>query len=96
MGWWENIILACRNFWDKVDLNQNAMLTLQTKKIMGKSNFSEQVRKLINRYKRIGYNLDIMWQTASLVVNPITVDIYAFHFNCTAVVRASDSVMAST
>ena len=23
--------------------------------------FSEQFRKLINRYKRIGYNLNIMW-----------------------------------
>ena len=38
------------------------------------SNFSEQFRKLINRYKIIGYNLDILRQTACLVVNPITVD----------------------
>ena len=30
------------------------------KKNVGKSNFSEQFRKLINRYKRIGYSLDIM------------------------------------
>ena len=43
----------------------------------GKSNFSEQFRKLINRYKRIGYSLDIMRQTACLVVNPIIVDDYA-------------------
>ena len=42
-----------------------------------KSNFSEQFRKLINRYKRIGYSLDIMRQTACLVVNPIIVDGYA-------------------
>ena len=44
------------------------------------SNFSEQFRKLINRYKRIGYSLDIMRQTACLVVNPIIVDGYASLF----------------
>ena len=53
------------------------------RKIVGKSNFSEQVRKLINRYKRVGYNLHIIRQTACLVVNPITVDCHAFHFYCT-------------
>ena len=51
--------------------------------IVGKSNFSEQFRKLINRYKRIGYSLDIMRQAACLVVNPIIVDGYASLFNCT-------------
>ena len=45
--------------------------------------FSEQFRKLINRYKRIGYSLDIMRQTACLVVNPIIVDDFASLFNCT-------------
>ena len=60
------------------------------RKIVGKSNFSEQFRKLINRYKRIGYSLDIMPQTACLVVNPIIVDGYASLFNCTTAVRASD------
>ena len=56
--------------------------------IVGKSNFAEQFRKRINHYKRIGYNPYIMRQTACLVVNPITVDGYAFLFNCTTVVRA--------
>ena len=51
------------------------------RKIVGKSNFSEQFRKLINRYKRIGYSLDIMQETACLVVNPIIVDGYASLFN---------------
>ena len=50
-------------------------------KIVGKSNFSEQFLKLINRYKRIGYSLDIMRQTACLVVNPIIVDGYASLFS---------------
>ena len=66
------------------------------RKIVGKSNFSEQFRKLINRYKRIGYSLDIMRQTACLVVNPIIVDGYASLFNCTTAVRTSDSMTASS
>ena len=41
-----------------------------------KLNFSEQFSKLINHYKRIGYSLDIMWQTAHLVINPIIIDGY--------------------
>ena len=63
---------------------------------VGKSNFSEQFGKLINRYKRIGYSLDIMRQTACLVVNPSIVDGYDSFFNCTMVVRASDSMAASS
>ena len=71
-------------------------LVYRFRKIVGKSNFSEQFRKLINRYKRIGYSLDIMRQTACLVVNPIIVDGYASLFNCTTPVRALDSMTASS
>ena len=39
------------------------------RKIVGKSIFLEQFRKLIKRYKRIGYSVDIMRQTACLVIN---------------------------
>ena len=42
------------------------------------------------RYKRIGYNLNVMRQSACLVINPIKVDGYAALFNCTQV----DSIMA--
>ena len=42
-------------------------LVYRFRKIVGKSNFSEQFRKLINRYKRIGYTLDIMRQTTCLL-----------------------------
>ena len=63
---------------------------------MGKSDFSEKFRKLINRYKRIGYSLDIMQQTACLVINPVIVDGYASLFNCTMAVPASDSMTASS
>ena len=64
--------------------------------MLEKRDFSEQFRKLINRYKRIGYSLDIMRQTACLIVNPIIVDGYASLFNCTTAVRASDSMTASS
>ena len=71
-------------------------LIYRFRKIVGKSNFSEQFRKLTNRYKRIGYSLDIMRQTACLVFNPIIVDGYASLFNCTTAVRASDPMTASS
>ena len=71
-------------------------LVKRFRKVVGKSSFSEQFRELINRYKRIGYSLDIMRQTACLVVNPIIVDGYASLFNCTTAVRASDSMTASS
>ena len=54
----------------------------------------DQFRKNIMRYKRIGYNLNVMRQSACLVINPITVDGYAALFNCTPVDWASDSMMA--
>ena len=60
------------------------------------TDFSDQFRKKnIMRYKRIGYNLNIMPQSACLVINPITVEGYAALFSCTAVVQASDSMTAS-
>ena len=71
-------------------------LVYRFRKIVGKSNFSEQFRKLINLYKRIGYSLDIMQQTACLVIDPIIVDGYASLFNCTMAVQASDSMTASS
>ena len=44
----------------------------------------------------LGYNLNVMRQSACLVFNPIMVDNYAAFFNCTPVGRASDSMMAPT
>ena len=66
------------------------------KKIRGITDFSYQFRKIIMRYKRIGYNLNVMRQSVCLVINPITVDGYAALFNCTPMDRASDSMMAPT
>ena len=64
------------------------------KKIVGRADFSDLFRKLIVRYKRIGYNINIMRQSACLVFNPIMVNNFASPFNCTPVGRASDSMMA--
>ena len=60
------------------------------------TDFSDQFRKIIMDYKRIGYYLDVMRQSECLVINPITVNGYAALFNCTPVNRASDSMMAQT
>ena len=57
---------------------------------------SDQFRKIIMRYKRIGYNLNVMRRYTCLVINPIKVDGYAALFNCTPVDRTSDSMMAPT
>ena len=60
------------------------------------TDFSDQFRKIIMPYIRIGYNLNVMRQSACLVMNPIKVDGYAALFNRTPVDRASDSMMAPT
>ena len=50
-------------------------LVYKFKKIVGRTNFSDHFRKIIIRYKRIGYNMNVMRQTACLVVNPIQLNI---------------------
>ena len=69
---------------------------INSKQIVGRADFSEQFKKNIVRYKRFGYNISIMRQSACLVFNPITVNDFASLFNCTPVGRASDSMMAPT
>ena len=56
-------------------------LVYKFKRIVGKPNFSDQFIKIIKRYKRVGYNMDNMPQSACLVVNPIMVDSYGILFN---------------
>ena len=71
-------------------------LIYKFKKIVGRADFSDQFKKIIVRYKRIGYNINIMRQSACLVFNPVTVNNFASLFNCTPVGRMSDSMMAPT
>ena len=69
-------------------------LVYKFKRIVGKPYFSDQFKKIVKRYIRVGYNLGIMRQSAYLVLNPITVYSYGFLFNCTTVGQASDSMTA--
>ena len=71
-------------------------LVYKFKTIVGRADFSDQFRKIIVRYKRIGYNINIMRQSACLMLNPITVNNFVSLFNCTPVGRASNSMMAPT
>ena len=66
------------------------------KLILRRNDFSFQFRKTITRYRRIGYNLNVMRRSACLVFNQIMVDNSAAFFDCTPVGRASDSMMAPT
>ena len=71
-------------------------LVYKFKRIVGKPNCSDQFKKIVKRYIRVGYNLDIMRQSAYLVLNPITVYCYGFLLNCMTVGQASDSRTALT
>ena len=66
------------------------------KKIVGRADIFDQFRNIIICYKRIGYNINIIRESACLVVNPITVNNFVSLFNCTPVVRASHSMMDPT
>ena len=65
-------------------------LVYKLKKIVGSNNFSAQF------IKKIGYNINVLQQTAYLVVNLITVGNFAFLFSCTPVRRTSDSMTVTT
>ena len=71
-------------------------LVYKLKKIVGSNNFSVQFIKIISHYINIGYNIKVLQQTASLVVNPITVGNFAFLFNCTPVGWTSESMKVLT
>ena len=65
-------------------------LVYKFRKVIGKNDFPYHFKKIIVRYKKIGYNINVMRQTACLVVNPIKVNSFAHLFNCTTVGRTSD------
>ena len=65
-------------------------LMYEFRKIIGKNDFPYHFKKIIVRYKMIGYNIDVLRQTACLAANPIKVNSFAYLFNCMMVGRASD------
>ena len=71
-------------------------LVYKLKKIVGSDNFSVQFIKMISHYKKAGYNINVLQQTACLVVNLIEVGNFAFHFDCRPVGWTSDSMTVPT
>ena len=63
---------------------------------MDKSKSKNWALKIISHYKKIGYTIDVLQQTACLVVIPITLCNFVVLFNCMQADRDSDSVMVST
>ena len=53
-------------------------LVYKLKKIVGSNNSSAQFIKIIFHYKKIGYSINVLQQTACLVVNPIMIGNFAF------------------
>ena len=65
-------------------------LVYKFRKIIEKNDFPYHFKKIIVRYKKIGNNIDVLRQTARLVVNPIKVNSFAYLFNCSMVGLALD------
>ena len=68
-------------------------LVYKFRKIYACNDFSTRFRKIILRDKKIGYNINLIRQTACMVVNPIMVNNFASLFNCTPAGQASGSMM---
>ena len=74
--WWHfDIIVSKPNVGLKTLLLQghsepefNGDLVYKLRKIIGKNDFTYHFKKIIVRYKNIGYNLDVLRQTACLIV----------------------------
>ena len=65
-------------------------LVYEFRKHIGTNDSPYCFKKVIVCYKKIGYNIDVLRQTACLVVNPIKANSFAYLFNCTTLGRASN------
>ena len=70
-------------------------LVYKLRKIVRRADFSDSFRKVIIRYKHVGYNINEMRQSACFIINPVTVYNFASLFNCMAGGHASDSMMGT-
>ena len=52
------------------------------RKLTGSDNFSDRFTKCIRRFVRKGYDKHILYRTACVVVDPLTVNRFAFLFAC--------------
>ena len=65
-------------------------LVYKFRKIIGKNDFPYNFKEIIVRYKKIGYNIDVLRQSACLVLNPMKANQFAYLVDCTMICRASD------
>ena len=63
-----------------MEIAPNSLVSDET---IGRTDFSDQLRRIIKRFKPIGYILNVMRQSSCLVINPITVYNIAALFNYT-------------
>ena len=77
------------------DLNSMLTWCINWKRLLALIIFSA-VHWNNSHFKKIGYNINVLQQTACFVVNPITVGNFAFLFNCSPVGQASNSMTVPT
>ena len=65
-------------------------LVYKFRKIIGKNDFPYHFKNVIVSYRKIGHNIDVLRQSACLVINQLKVNSLAYLFNSTTVDRASD------
>ena len=65
-------------------------LVYKFRKIIGKYDFPFHFKKIIVRYKKVGYNVDDLRLSACLVVYPTKFNNFAYLYDCTTVGRDSD------
>ena len=61
----------------KPEFYSNRDLIYKIEKIMVRTDISDQLRKVIIRYKRNGNSLNVMRQSARLMINPITLRLFS-------------------
>ena len=71
-----DLTLFCAKDFQERDFYED--LVYKLKKMVGSHTFSALFVKIISHYKSIGYNNNVLQQTACLVVNPIRVGNFAF------------------
>ena len=65
---------------------------INSEKMYACNDSSTQFRKIILRYIKIGYNINVIRQTACMVVNPITVNNFASLYAFMPAYWTSDSM----
>ena len=71
-------------------------LVYRLRKIVGSDSFSAQFIKIMSHCEKVGCGINVLQQTACLVVSPVAVGNFAYLFNCTPMGRTSDSMMVPT